>query len=171
MDMAISLSREGRYAGAGVHFWPVALHCFVVCDLLRLWGFKPLLLDGLLHDSSETYTGDAPKPVKTDEFEMREREFMAMNYRAFGLKLPSAHQHSIIKRADTAAKHGEVYTVGTQALQKIYPRHRQAERLVEQYFGKYTYNDMLDASGRVPIEFMHRFWVYRDMPESRHAGK
>ena len=65
LDIAVSLSREGRYAGAGQRWWPVALHTFVACDLLP----KHLQLDGLLHDSPETITGDTPKPSKTDEIE------------------------------------------------------------------------------------------------------
>ena len=49
LDTAISLSREGRFAGAGQRFFPVALHSFVVADLLP----PHLQFDGLMHDSPE----------------------------------------------------------------------------------------------------------------------
>src|ERR1700676_2252398 len=56
LDMAVSLSREGRFAGAGLRFFPVALHSFVVADLLP----DHLKWDGLIHDSPEVITGDTP---------------------------------------------------------------------------------------------------------------
>src|ERR1700678_1908401 len=71
-DTAVALSREGRFAGAGQRFFPVALHTFVVCDLLP----TSLQFDGLLHDSPEVVTGDTPKPAKSDEIEKFEEELL-----------------------------------------------------------------------------------------------
>jgi hypothetical protein len=163
MDMAISLSREGRYVGAGMRFWTVALHTFVVCDLLP----DNLKLHGLLHDSPETVTGDIPKPAKTDEIEALEIELLKGVYNTFKLTLPTAEEHRLIKVADTMTKHGEVYTVGTQSLQEVYPRCPEAEVLIHQYVDMYDYADMLDAGGRVPIEFMCRYREYRDLLERK----
>ena len=70
-DTAIALSREGRFAGAGQRFFPVALHTFCVADLLP----PKIKFDGLMHDSPEVITGDTPKPAKTAEIEAFKRNY------------------------------------------------------------------------------------------------
>jgi hypothetical protein len=159
MDVAISLSREGRYAGAGMRWYPVALHLFVVCDMLP----DELKLDGLMHDWSECITGDMPKPAKTKEMEILEEKFTRMFYRAFKVPFPKPQIRAIVKEADRKALRGEVYTVGTQALQKVYPRCQEAEVLTLKYVNQYSYADCLEAGGLVPIEFMKRFREYSDL--------
>lgn len=158
-DVAISLSREGRYAGAGMRWWPVALHTFCVCDLLP----SRLKLHGLLHDSVESITGDCPKPAKSRELEEFEDKLLEIIYKGLGVPQPSPQEWEKVKVADKKALRGEVYTVGTQALQQVYPRCPEAEELVHTYLDKYTYADCLEASGRVPIEFMRRFRQYKDL--------
>jgi 5'-deoxynucleotidase YfbR-like HD superfamily hydrolase len=159
LDIAISLSREGRYAGAGMRWWPVALHTFVVCDLLP----ANLKIHGLIHDSTECVTGDVPKPSKSTEVEFLEEELLKVIYKSLGITEPTATEKALVKEADKKALRGEVYTVGTQALQQVYDRCPEAEDLVYIYLDKYTYADCLEASGRVPIEFMRRFRKYKDL--------
>lgn len=162
MDIAISLSREGRYVGQGMRFWPVSLHTFVVCDMLPPY----LKLHGLLHDSSECITGDVPKPVKTDAIEAFEIEVLTAIYKSFDLTMPTEEEHKLIKVEDKKALRGEVYTVGTQSLQMIHERCPEAETLVRKYVGLYTYADCLDAGGKVPIDFMCKFREYKDIQRS-----
>lgn len=159
LDIAISLSREGRYAGAGMRWWPVALHTFVVCDLLP----DALKFDGLLHDSPEAITGDVPKPAKTDAIEELEDTLLASIYRSFNIVFPDFYQRYEVKTADQRTLKGEVYSVGTRALQNFYPPDVQAEELVHKYVNLYTYTDCLEASGKVPIEFMRRFRMYKNL--------
>lgn len=161
-DIAVSLCREGRYAGAGLRWWPVGLHTFVVCDLLP----PALKIHGLLHDSPECITGDIPRPVKSDAIEETEHELLAAIYKNFGLALPTAAQHAAVKKADMDAFAGEVYTVGTQALQAITERCPKAENLVMKYVAKYSYEDCLNAGGAAPIDFCRRFRIYMDMLKS-----
>jgi 5'-deoxynucleotidase YfbR-like HD superfamily hydrolase len=164
MDIAISLSREGRYAGAGVRFWPVALHTFVVCDLLP----QEFKFDGLIHDSAECITGDIPKPVKTDAIEQFEEKMTRVIYSSFKIAFPSPYIRQAVKDADIETRNGEVYTVGTQALQEVYGRSILAEDLIHKYVDKYNYGDYLESSGRVPMEFMRRFREYKGMlPKER----
>jgi hypothetical protein len=158
-DIAVSLGRECRYAGAGVRWWPVALHTFAVCDLLP----PELKLHGLLHDSPECITGDVPKPVKTEQIESLELHLLKAIYKGFHLCLPTAAQHRIIKRADEAVLCGEVYTVGTRALQDEYPRSPKAEKLVMKYLAQYPPMECITPDGRAPIEFVRRFRVYSDL--------
>lgn len=160
MDIAIQLCREGRYAGAGLRWFPVGLHSFVVADLLP----KPLKFHGLMHDSPECVTGDTPSPVKTDDDRAFEVELLAEIYKSLGVALPTAEEHRQIKIADAAALAGEVYAgAGTVSLQSCNERHPRAEARVLHYLNLYTYADMLEASGRAPIEFLRRFRLYKDM--------
>jgi hypothetical protein len=163
LDMAVSLSRECRYAGACFRFWPVALHSFVVADLLP----NHLKWDGLVHDSPEVITGDTPKPAKTDEIERFEEELLRSTYNSFHVYMPSMAERHTIKEADGNTFRGEVYTVGNHALQEFHGRNGKAEELIFDYASQYTYADMLDASGKVPMEFMRRFRLYKSMLEPR----
>lgn len=158
MDIAVSLSREGRYAGAGMRWWPVALHTFVVCDLLP----DGLKIHGWLHDTPEVITGDVPKPVKTDDIEEFEETLLRAIYKNLNVPFPTDGIRKIVKDADRKAFRGEVYTVGTQALQTENERCPEAEELIYKYVNQYTYEDCLEASGKVPIEFMRRFRMYKD---------
>jgi hypothetical protein len=157
LDTAVSLSREGRFAGAGQRFFPVALHSFVVADLLPSY----LQFDGLIHDCPEVITGDTPKPAKTDEIETFEKELTLAAYNAYGVLPPTAEQKAKIKAADRRAMNGEVYTVGNIWLQPFHVSDPEAEELIFKYVKEYTYEDMLEVSGRVPMEFMRRFRMYR----------
>jgi 5'-deoxynucleotidase YfbR-like HD superfamily hydrolase len=159
LDIAISLSRECRFAGAGLRFWPVSLHTFVVCDLLPDY----LKFDGLMHDSPEVISGDVPKPVKTLAIEEFEKERLKDIYASVKVTLPSFKDYLKVKDADVKSMRGEVFTVGTQALQELYERYEPAEDLIHRYIDKYDYADCLESSGRVPMEFMIRFRKYRNM--------
>jgi hypothetical protein len=59
-DIAHSLSRVCRYSGQCPRFYSVAEHSVKVASLLP----PHLKLEGLLHDASEAYISDLPKPVK-----------------------------------------------------------------------------------------------------------
>jgi len=169
LDWAVSLSREGRYAGAGQRWWGVALHTFVVCDLLP----PELQLDGLMHDTPETITGDTPKPAKTKEIEEFEEELLRVNYASINVTFPDAETRTKVKAdGDRKAFRGEIYTVGNHALKEFYERCPEAEDRIMHYVREYSYADMLEASGRVPLEFMRRFYVYKDqLPHSRLISK
>ena len=157
LDIAVSLSREGRYAGAGVHWWPVALHTFVVCDLLP----PELKLHGLLHDASECITGDVPKPAKTPQIESMENEILTRIYASLKLPVPTRLGDLNVHEADRRALHGEVWTVGTLSLRSLYSMDWEAEALVWAYFKCYKPMDCLDAEGSCVKEFLRRFELYK----------
>lgn len=60
LDIAHSLSMQCRFGGHCEEFYSVAEHCCHIYDLVsdkhKLWG--------LLHDASEAYLVDLPRPVK-----------------------------------------------------------------------------------------------------------
>lgn len=159
LDMAVALSRECRYAGNGMRWWPVTLHTFVVCDLLP----KHLKLDGLLHDSPECVTGDAPKPTKTDQFEELEESLLVAIYESMKLPFPTPEARAAVHRADQQTLDGEVYTVGTRALQAEHDRCPKAENLVMKYLAEYPPMECITPDGRAPMEFMRRFRLYSDL--------
>jgi len=159
LDIAVALSRECRYAGNGMRWWPVSLHCLCVADLLP----DSLKLHGLMHDAAECITGDVPKPVKTDEIEAFEDMVQARIYESLKLTPPTAEEWCIIKQADMDVMRGEVYTVGTPALQEVYSRCPDAEALVIKYAAEYPPMECICPDGRAPIEFLRRYRVYRDL--------
>lgn len=64
-DIAHALSLQCRYAGHTLVFYSVAEHCCLVSDYIwRQTKDKKHALGALLHDASEAYLVDIPKPIK-----------------------------------------------------------------------------------------------------------
>lgn len=61
-DIAHSLSNQCRFAGHTSEFYSVAQHCVLASRLVA--GGPVLQLDALLHDATEAYLVDLPRPVK-----------------------------------------------------------------------------------------------------------
>ena len=154
--IAVALSRECRYAGAGIDWWPVALHSFVVADLLP----DELKLYGLLHDAAECVTGDIPKPAKTEDIHTLETELLAMIFNRYDVPLASVEQDKIVYLADRHALYGEVWTVGTASLRQVYPYDKKAARLVKHYQAQYPVEACVDPNGACVQEFIKRFVLY-----------
>lgn len=99
-DIAHALSLLCRFGGHCTEFYSVAQHSVVVSRIVP----PPLALQGLLHDASEAYIVDVPRPIKRDEgmsfYRFAERQLQAAIYRRFGL---SEEDHADIKLADNRA--------------------------------------------------------------------
>lgn len=97
-DIAHALSNACRYAGHCLTFYSVAQHSVLVSRALpeefKLWG--------LLHDASEAYLVDVPRPVKPYLVGYQEAEdrLMAVIAQAFGL-IPATMPDEV-KRVDNA---------------------------------------------------------------------
>lgn len=64
-DIAHGLSNQCRFAGQCRAFYSVAQHCVHVAQWLRFLGYSPeIQCAGLLHDASEAYCVDVPRPLK-----------------------------------------------------------------------------------------------------------
>lgn len=62
-DIAGSLARQCRYAGHCLRFYSVAEHCVLLARHVAI-STPDLFLTTLLHDSSEAYLVDVPRPIK-----------------------------------------------------------------------------------------------------------
>lgn len=103
-DIAWALARKGRFIDHTRLPFPVAAHSLVVSS----WCPPSSQLWGLLHDLSETYTGDLASPIKRHPSMAGYRRMEAGLTRAgaarFGLPLPMPRE---VKAADTLSAAAE----------------------------------------------------------------
>lgn len=155
-----ALAQICRYGGRG-HFASDLLHSFVVADLVC----DEYKLDALLHDATESQTGDIASNFKSPS--MREAEHRLLNelYDHFGLSHITKKAHHAVKIADVRSRTGEIHTgIGDASLKKRYPlRDKEAERLHLEYFKKYPPADLLSPKSRAVKEFVRRFNSYRKL--------
>lgn len=65
VDIAHALSLNCRYNGHVRHFYSVAEHSVLIADLVyEVTGCKRQALSALMHDASEAYICDVPRPIK-----------------------------------------------------------------------------------------------------------
>lgn len=97
-DIAHSLSLQCRYAGHCRRFYSVAEHCVLMARWLISAG-RDVALWGLLHDASEAFLIDVPRPVKPFLYGYRDAEakVMAAICQRFGLPL---EMPAIVHEAD-----------------------------------------------------------------------
>jgi hypothetical protein len=73
-DVAHSLSLQCRYAGHCKRFYSVAEHSVLIANWIWWHGSAADALCGLLHDATEAYLVDMPRPVKRSMHEYRLHE-------------------------------------------------------------------------------------------------
>lgn len=101
VDIAHSLSMQCRYAGHCIRYYSVAEHSVHIANHLSLIG-APVSIQmwGLLHDASEAYLVDVPRPLKPflPGYREAERRVMAAITQRFALS-PSS-EPAAVKEAD-----------------------------------------------------------------------
>lgn len=97
-DIAHSLSQQCRFGGHTQNFYSVAQHC-CLCYELSLPEYE---FDCLMHDSSEAYLLDVPRPIKRQliNYKTIEHDLMLVLAQKFGFRFPL---DSYIKRIDEIA--------------------------------------------------------------------
>lgn len=96
-DIAGSLSKQCRYMGHCRWFYSIAEHCVHVAEQVS-YANK---LTALLHDASEAYLTDVPRPVKpflTNYYDLEDR-LMRVIAERYGIQWPLPPE---VKEADTA---------------------------------------------------------------------
>jgi uncharacterized protein len=101
LDIAHALANMCRFGGHTSQFYSVAQHSVLVSLILP----DDLKLRGLLHDASEAYLVDVPRPLKKiadfSAYRRIERETQGVIYRKFGINDPAEPQ--LIHDADNLA--------------------------------------------------------------------
>lgn len=84
-DIAHSLSMQCRYNGHCIRFASVAEHCVILCEAFG-WGNEDAYAL-LMHDASEAYLSDLPRPIKytLDSYLALEAKFDAIIAKKFGV--------------------------------------------------------------------------------------
>lgn len=100
-DIAHGLSHICRYSGQCPEFYSVAQHSILVSYVVYLrTGNARLAMKALLHDATEAYFSDIPKPVKQllPDYEKLEAKLSDIIYTKFNLSYDAYEE---IKRVDT----------------------------------------------------------------------
>jgi len=112
-DIAWGLAHQCRYAGHTVRHYSVAQHSILVSRLLgRQRHSVAIRLAGLLHDASEAYTTDLPRPMKTllpGFVEIEDQVQAAIERRFLGLLPLADDERALIKAADNDLLKAEIF--------------------------------------------------------------
>lgn len=86
-DIAHALSNICRYGGHSPKFYSVGQHS-VLCSLVP--GTYQEQMEALMHDSSEAYLADMPRPIKRNlsEYIRVENNLLEIIFKKFGLTFP-----------------------------------------------------------------------------------
>jgi hypothetical protein len=104
-DIAHGLSLLCRFAGQCPYFFSVAEHSIYVADSLP----DNLKLEGLLHDASEAYLADVPRPLKVGLSEYAAVEAAVEEVISVKFELVSPMPRRV-KQADHALLKNEIFT-------------------------------------------------------------
>lgn len=116
-DIAHSLGNNCRFGGHVNKFYSVAEHSVHVASMLpdkyKLWG--------LLHDASEGYMLDLPRPLKymLPKYLKIESKLQTAIYSKFAEGAPNATAYKVIKHADNAMlirESGTLLTTGSECM-------------------------------------------------------
>lgn len=97
VDIAHALSNQCRYGGHAHFFYSVAEHSLLVSELVPEY----MALEALLHDASEAYMVDVPRPVKMllSDYKTLENRLHEVIAAKFGTNFPHDPE---VKRMDDA---------------------------------------------------------------------
>lgn len=97
VDIANALSKQCRFAGHCLKFYSVAEHCCHVSDHVS----DENKFAALMHDASEAYMVDIPRPLKQmfRSYQVAEEQVMQVIATKFGFDYPLPAE---VKRVDTA---------------------------------------------------------------------
>jgi len=106
VDIAHALSMLCRYAGHVDRFYSVAEHCVLLSGWARDHGHdERVQLEMLLHDATEAYVVDVPRPLKVNlpDYQRAERGVELVIAERFGLPMVDGRYGApqIVKHADT----------------------------------------------------------------------
>lgn len=134
-DIAHSLSQQCRFNGHLKEFYSVAQHSIYCYNLVKIEH----RLAALLHDSSEAYLCDIPKPIKKSLLNYHEIEDKLMKVIAnkFGFEYPL---HEDVKRADEIALVNEWHCLMLQDTDAPFIKSNETIKDVKDKFLEFYHN-------------------------------
>jgi hypothetical protein len=117
-DIAHALSMQCRFAGHVREFYSVAEHSVRVSRLVERWTHSPLAwITALLHDASEAYLVDVPRPVKPflKGYSEAERAVQSCIHVAFSLDLIDTPKWGSWRDIDKVIKQADNVLLATEA--------------------------------------------------------
>ena len=105
IDIAHALSLITRFSGHCKFHYSVASHSINVAKVLEKMGYnEKIVLYGLLHDATEAYLGDIPRPIKPafKNYEQYESQLQSLIWQAFNIEKPIKEEWDIVKSIDDA---------------------------------------------------------------------
>lgn len=129
-DIAHSLSHQCRFGGHLPYLFSVAMHSISVSYLVP----KEHAFAALMHDASEAYLLDIPRPIKErmPEYKGIEHQLMQVIAYKFGFQYPL---HDEVKKADNIALENEwkeIFLGGS--IQYIMPAARAKELFLQRFY-------------------------------------
>ncbi len=112
VDIAISLSRQPRFAGHCRRWWSVLDHTLFGDDLIVVGEEPELRLSWLLHDAHEAITGDIPTDFKGEALRLEQSALDDHIYQAFSPLTEPAWWSLSVKDLDKRCLLAEAYVVG-----------------------------------------------------------
>lgn len=96
-DIAHALSNICRWGGHTAWHFSVAQHCCLVVSCLKKYTRNPIILiQGLLHDSAESYLGDVVRPLKAVNEEYRKQEEKLLQVIFTRFNIPEYNEKEIL---------------------------------------------------------------------------
>ena len=109
-DIAHALAHQCRFSGHSKLFYSVAQHSCVVSDIIEQKKGEEVARAALLHDASEAYLVDIPRPLKHlqafSAYRSIEKQLERMIFRRFGID-PEVVNWLIIRDYDDMVLHTE----------------------------------------------------------------
>lgn len=134
VDVAHSLSMQTRFGGHSRVFYSIAEHSLWFARKLQKEGHDPLVVfTGLMHDSSEAYLVDIPKPIKLElpDYNKLEHSLTIRLAKKFGFTYPFP---KLIKKLDQKAlKHEWNRIIETNKPHKVMTQQEAKDQFLEMY--------------------------------------
>lgn len=163
VDIAHSLSLNVRFNGHCKWLYTVAQHSINCAKVAEALGYDvELQLHLLLHDASEAYISDLPRPFKVylDFYKEIEDKVQETILKKFGLNTPDEHQYRVIKLIDNELLCWEGKYL-THDVDNWTSRYKSITEFVPDY-EMFMYRNPLE----VEMEFLHMLEILKMKLES-----
>lgn len=162
-DIAHALSLICRFNGHCNYHYSVGQHSIITAKLLKELGFdKKVQLYALLHDASEAYCADIPRPVKHYLGEYLEVEDMVQNtiLEHFGLSKMSRFEYDAVKFADNQvlAAEGLYLTKNANQWAEKYQLSLEGFEIPEEWFNERLSSDVKEEFIRMCEELVEEIF-------------